>query len=128
MKLLIWITTAMLLALWTLGVWAAAALTSWAGTAMDAGGVDLSAVVASVQLPVWLTWWFDPGWISSAIESLLWALEGVQLTLPWLGSIAGWLVVALWVMWGLGALTLLVLGGGTHWLVARSSNRTAAAT
>ena len=120
MKWLIWITTGVLLALWTLGVWAAAAVSSWAlGWIGGAESADWPAVVASISLPGWVTLWFDPGWISAAIEAVLRALEGLQLSLPWVASMAGWVVAALWVTWAIGALVLLALGGGTHWLVAR---------
>jgi hypothetical protein len=126
MQRLIWTTTALLLALWTLCMWAAAALTSWAGGAM-LSGVDWPGVAATVSLPGWLTWWVDPAWLSAAIEWLLWGLESAQDALPWLGSAVGWLVVALWVTWGLGTLMLLALAGGTHWLVARAGRPAAPA-
>lgn len=110
----IWIVTLLLLALWTLLAWAAAALLQ-----SDAAWIDtlqrwLFDAPWRETLEAWL-----PGW-SMTMQAML---DALQALLVWLGAAAPWLV---WVAWGLGALSLLGLGALLSFVVVLVRRDTAA--
>jgi hypothetical protein len=112
MHLFIWITTALLLACWTLLAWASAWLLG-----LDPSWIsDLAARLGELPLAPTLDAWL-PGW-DGLLASLMTLL---QTLLAGFGQ-AG--VVLVWVVWGLGALLLLgtaALGSGLVQWVRRSS-------
>ena len=99
MLIAVWILTLLMLALWTLGAWALAALLG-----ADAGWVDrVQAWLFDAPWRAALDAWV-PGW-TMATQA---ALDALQSLLVWLGGTAPWLV---WGAWGLGAVALLAMGG-----------------
>lgn len=128
MKVLVWTVFVIGLLLWTAGTWAVAELTRWAAGIVASGeAVDWAETVGALRWPAWLTLWLDPALIESMIDTVVTALEWARRAMPWFGSVAGWVVAALWVVWGIGALLWLALAGGLHLLVGRLSAPRAAA-
>ena len=120
MKLLIWIVFAFGLLLWTGFAWGTAEATRWAGDLIASGqAVDWATQMGTLRWPAWLSYWIDPALIEATIGAVVGLLEAARQAMPWFGSIAGWLVALLWVVWGLGALLWLALAGGLHLLVSR---------
>jgi len=107
--------------LWTGGAALVAELVDWAAREAASRGTD--AVVASaagaVTLPSWLSPWVDVSTWNAAVSAVGEAIRAAQASLPSLGSMLGWLVPAVWVVWGLGLALLLALAAGGHWLVGR---------
>lgn len=98
MVIAIWILTLLGLALWSLVAWGLHALLG-----LDAGALmgDLKPLIAQIPYGSVIEQWI-PGW-----QGLLQAtLELSQTLLGWLGS-AG--PVLVWVLWGIGAATLLAI-------------------
>lgn len=120
MKLVIWIVFALGLLVWTGFAWGTAEATRWAGGLIASGHVvDWASQMGTLRWPAWLTFWVDPALIEATIGAVVATLEAARHALPWFGSIAGWLVALLWVVWALGALLWLGLAGGLHLLVSR---------
>lgn len=121
MRFALWATVTVLALLWTGGAALVAELVDWAAREAASRGTD--AVVASaagtVTLPSWLSPWVDVSTWNAAVSAVGEAIRAAQASLPSLGSMLGWLVPAVWVVWGLGLALLLALAAGGHWLVGR---------
>ncbi len=121
---LVWSVVAVLLAFWSLVAWAAHALVSWPG--WRAGNpAAASAWIEQLALPAWLAPWLPAG-VFEAFKSAIVAsgplLESVVGSLP---IAAAWIVAAVWVIWALGTVTLLVLGALGSGLVAAFAGKKA---
>ena len=103
---IVWSLVFALLALWSLAAWALHALVAW--TAANAGGVAAGA--AAVQAPDWLAPWL-PAELAALVTALQSALgplvDGLLSLAP---ALAGLASVAIWVVWAVGALLIVVLG------------------
>jgi hypothetical protein len=112
-----WIAVFGLLALWSLGAWALNAVAVW--SAANAGALAGKAgALETLNLPAWLAPWM-PEQALPAVKSLAAALiPMVDSLLAFAPSLAGGLTLAIWLLWGLGTLGLLVLGVIAHALIA----------
>ena len=112
-----WFLVLLLLALWSLSVWALNALAVW--TLSGAGQLSLPEVgTEALALPAWLAPWVPPELVQAVAST--WASFGpaVEWLLQAVPFLAGGVSVVSWVVWGLGSLLLLLLGGGLHLLIA----------
>lgn len=97
MIIAIWITTLVLLGVWSLAAWGLARLLTTDGAWLAELGPWLHRAPFGDVLEDWFpTWQF---WVQQLLD---WA----QALLQWLGAAAPWLV---WVVWFGGAATLLLL-------------------
>lgn len=125
LKALSWSAVFILLALWSLASWAFHSIATWtlANAGALAGG---PAAIAAVSVPAWLAPWIPPeltlAWAAtwSAISP---AIESAFAFAPALG---GGLSIAVWVVWGLGAAVLVILGMVCHRLITVLRSRTPA--
>ncbi len=123
MPFFVWAVFAVLLAMWSGLVWGTFELAQWAAGFVASGrAVDWAVVVGQVGVPAWLTWFVDPSWISRAFDVAIRALEAM----PGLVTDTGWLAVALWFVWGLGAAGVLLAFAALHWAIARWRRSTVA--
>ncbi|MBK1615289.1 hypothetical protein CKO44_17655 [Rubrivivax gelatinosus] len=101
----IWIVTALLLGLWSLGAWGVYTLLQaqpgWIG--------ELGELVDQVPYAAVIDRWF-PGW-----QELLRAL--LELTESTLGLLGGAAPLIVWTAWGVGAAGLAVAAGGLTLIV-----------
>lgn len=119
-KLLIWSGFALMALLWTGGAFALAGLLHWGVELVDSGkAMELGEAVTSLAIPAWLTHWVDIRAIHAALDGLVWTLDSMQKTWPWVGALLQWLVPVTWVLWCLGLGLMLLLAGGAHLLVRR---------
>lgn len=112
-----WFAVFSLLALWSLAAWAFYAIGEWAvsNAGVLAGG---SGAIEGLRLPDWLAPWITPE-IALAFTSLLTALtSAVDSVLGLAPGLAGGLSVAVWVVWGIGSVVLIVLGFVVTGLIA----------
>lgn len=120
MKIAVWVVFFLLLGFWTGGTLLLTELTGWGAQQLLTGGAaSTGAAVAQWPVPAWMSIWVDAAWIQAAQSSLTWALTTFDGALPFVGSAVGWIVPLMWVVWGLGALLLLVLAGFAHVLIGR---------
>jgi hypothetical protein len=99
MLALIWILTFVGLALWSLAAWGLHTLLT-----IDPGWVeDVDALIRQVPYTDAIERWF-PGWQQMVGA----AMDLAQVVLGWVGSNAP---LVAWIVWGIGALCLLGLGG-----------------
>ena len=107
-----WVLVLLLLALWSGLVWSGAAmlaaLLSHAG-AVGADDWSLPPALAEA-LPVWAA-----EWLIGTLENLTPQLQSLAAALP---GLAGWVNALAWIVWGAGALVLLVVGAAVHVAVA----------
>lgn len=114
---LAWFLSFALLALWSLACWGLHAVTVWAvasAGALAGGGAALGGSL----WPKWINFWIPPE-LAQTLQSMLAALGPmVQAALETVPFLSGAVSVLAWVIWGLGALTLLALTIGAHVLIA----------
>jgi hypothetical protein len=111
-----WFGVFSLLVLWSLGAWLVHAVASFAAHAAAGAGAG-SGVTAAWSLPAWVSAWLpaEAGAMLTAMASgLMPVLDAVLGLLP---SLAGGLSVVIVVVWVLGSLTLIALGGLLHLLL-----------
>lgn len=114
---LAWFLSFALLALWSLACWGLHAVTVWAvaGAGALAGG---GAALGGSLWPEWINFWIPPD-LAQTLQSMIAALGPmVQAALETVPFLSGAVSVLAWVIWGLGALTLLALTIGAHVLIA----------
>lgn len=114
-----WLVVAGLLLTWTLLAWLADAVVGWVAGLSPAqladvgqGASEVAQQVGQFPVPEWLGVWWPAGaaeaWSATVAAVLPWAQAAVE-HLP---GVVGWLSPVVWVLWGLGAVLLLLLGGG----------------
>jgi hypothetical protein len=104
-----WLVVSSLLALWSLAAWAFHAIGAW--TISNAGGLaGGTGAIEGLHLPDWLTPWLPPE-IALAFTAMLSAsMPAVEAVLNQAPALAGGLSVAVWLVWALGSIFLVVLG------------------
>jgi len=114
---LIWFVFIALLALWSLAAWALHAVAVWSFS--SAGGLSgVASSEVSIRLPHWLAPWV-PAEVAQLLGTLLAGLGPlIDTLLQAAPALAGGVTVATWVVWGIGSGLLLLLGAGTHVLIA----------
>lgn len=121
-KTVIWVSCAVLALLWTGGAALIAQLVGWSAQAMAGGGAaDLGGWASSWSLPAWLGAWFDPAAIGAVQQAVVLALDGLREWLPAAGAAVGWLVPAVWLLWGLGLAVLLIVAAVANLLARRAA-------
>jgi hypothetical protein len=69
-----------------------------------------SGAIAALRVPDWLAPWTPPE-LALALASMLSAFApGIEAVLGWAPALEGGLSVAVWVVWGIGSVLLIVLG------------------
>lgn len=121
MKTTVWVVCLFLLSLWTGGTLLLAELTEWGARQLASGdAVALGEVLAQWPVPAWVSVWVDAAWIEAAQGVVTWSLQALQGALPMVGSVVGWAVPFIWVLWGLGVILVLGLAFGAHFLLGPS--------
>ena len=123
MKILIWAITAVVAIMGTLLIAVMAFTVGWLSDNM-AGSTDWVKQLGQVPVPAWLSSLLSPAmveWVSTASVGVL---SAVATGLPWLAPMLGWIVPALWVVWLIVLICLLVLASGLHYAVGRRRNQT----
>lgn len=121
-----WTLFALLALFWTGAAWIISASTQWVAQTLASGTAAQAARdLATLPLPDWLKFWIDPAWLQALESALQWALQGADAGLPFAGAIAGWLVPAIWIAWGMGMVLLVLGAAGAHMLLRRLAVRRA---
>lgn len=116
-----WLVIFSLIALWSLGAWAAHAVAVWTvsnAAALTGAASDAASGVGGLRLPDWLAPWVPPEIVqamTSLLAGLAPAVESLLQTAP---ALAGGLTIATWAIWGLGSALIVLLGAGLHLLMA----------
>ena len=121
MKFAIWTVFALLALCWTGMAAVSVQITDWllATVATDAAGAAVSAS-AAWPVPAWLALFIDPQAVQALQLAWADAVQWLGAVLPSAGGLAGWLGAAIWIVWGLGLIALLVLAGVLHWLAGKA--------
>lgn len=116
----IWVVVAVLAAFWTGLAALLAQLTDWLSAAMASGAAG-SALdqIGQWPVPAWLAPWVDPAWVETMQASVLEWLQWLSAAMPAIGGLMGWISPLVWLLWGLGLVVLLCVGGGLHFLASR---------
>lgn len=110
---LVWLAVVMMLALWSLAAWGVHAAGVWAVS--NAGA---TSGVGTLRLPEWLAVWVPEELVrllGAMLADLAPLIDGLLQSAPLLAS---GLTLAMWIVWGLGALMLVAIGAALHGLVA----------
>lgn len=116
----VWVVVAVLAAFWTGLAALLAQLTDWLSAAMASGAAG-SALdqIGQWPVPAWLAPWVDPAWVETMQASVLEWLQWLSAAMPAIGGLMGWISPLVWLLWGLGLVVLLCVGGGLHFLASR---------
>jgi hypothetical protein len=100
---------ACLLLVWSLAAWAFHSIAAWTitNTGNLAGGVGS---IEALQVPGWLAPWVPSEYASGLMGMISSFIPAMQAVLEWIPSVAGGLSVAVWTVWGLGAVLLIAMG------------------
>lgn len=104
-----WFVVVSLLMLWSLAAWAFHSLAAWtvesAGTLTGAPGA-----IEALRMPVWLSAWVPPEF-AVALNSLMAAIgPSIETAIQWAPAMSGGLSIAVWTLWGIGSVLLILLG------------------
>jgi len=122
--------TGSLLALWSLSAWALHAVAQWgaglagANAAGATGGLaGVANQVGGLKPPEWLAIWLPPGaqeqWGAMVSTITPW----VDYALAQAPGLVAWVAPAIWVVWALGGVLLLAMGGGLSALILGINRR-----
>lgn len=118
----IWVVVAVLAAFWTGLAALLAQLTDWLSAAMASGAAGGALdQIGQWPVPAWLAPWVDPAWVETMQATVLEWLQWLSAAMPAIGGLVGWVSPLVWLLWGLGLVVLLCVGGGLHFLVRASS-------
>jgi hypothetical protein len=120
MTVIIWSIFIVLALVWTASAAVLAQLIKWSvpGLAM-VGEASGGALAATVAMPAWLSPFIDPAFWTAMQESVTGVVASLPAMMPFLGEVATWLVPVVWVVWGLGCLSLLTLSLASTWMLHR---------
>ena len=117
-----WFVVFGLLAMWSLASWALHSFAVWSASNVGALAGHSGAIEALI-VPGWLAPWIPPE-AALAFKSMLSALTPVmESVLTQAPSWVGGLSLAVWVLWGIGCVLLVALGGVLHGLIAMLRRR-----
>ena len=119
-----WSVVFVLLMLWSLAAWAFHSIAAWTVSNADvlAGG---SGAIETLRAPDWLAPWIPPE-LALAFTSLLSAFTpAIESALNQAPALAGGLSVAIWVVWGVGTVLIVILGLVASGLIAVLRRRAA---
>ena len=124
MKALIWGLFAVLLLGWSGMAWVSAELAAWLVTAVgSAPAGQATQAIGNWPVPAWVALWISPEVIQGLQAAWLDITGWLGAWLPSADSLSGVITALVWVGWGLGAVTLLVVAGVAHWLAGMASKR-----
>lgn len=118
MRIVIWIVAAVVALCATASVAVLASLSQWLVTQSDLVTRGAQAV-AQWPVPAWLSVWLDPAMLESLRAAMVWLMDMVIVGWPWLQPALSWIGPVLWLLWGVGMVTLLLLAGLAHWAWGR---------
>lgn len=123
----VWFAVVSLALLWSLAAWAFHSIAAWtisnAGTL--AGG---TGAIEALQVPVWLAPWVPPELALTLKPMIDFLMPAIEAVLGWAPAMAGGLSIAVWTVWAIGAVLLIVLGFLATGLIAVLSRRTSASS
>jgi hypothetical protein len=123
MKALIWGLFAVLLLGWTGLAWVSAELAAWLLTAVGTSQAgDAAQAIGNWPMPEWVALWIAPEVIQSLQAAWLDITGWLTALLPSVGSLSGVVTALVWIGWGLGAVTLLIIAGVAHWLAGKAGS------
>ena len=98
-----------LLVLWSLAAWVFHSLAVW--TVSNAGTLAAgSGAIEALSVPAWLALWV-PGELTLALNAMIPALmPTLEGLLAWIPALSGGITIAVWTVWGIGVVILIVLG------------------
>ena len=121
-----WFVVFSLVALWSLAAWAFHAATAW--SLSNAGVLAGGGAMASegLRLPAWLAPWVPPEFAHALSSAMMAFAPAIDTVLGWAPALAGGLSVAVWVVWAIGSVALIMLGFVLSGLMAVLRRRMAA--
>ena len=115
----IWFVVVSVFVLWSLAAWAFHSIAAW--TVVNAGSLAGGAgAIEALQVPVWLAPWIPSEYLNLMISSLT---PAIQTVLEWVPALVGGLSIAVWTVWAIGAVLLILLGFLVTGLIALLSRR-----
>ena len=110
MRGFIWGTAVLLTILWTAGIAIAVEVVQSSVSALASGGVaGITEAVARIPLPEWVVPFIDLFGGREMLATVSSWLQSLSTAFPSASQSLGWFAPALWVVWGLGLVALLIV-------------------
>ena len=110
-----WFVVFSLLALWSLAAWTFHAIAAWT---VSNAGVLAGGAGSGLRMPDQLAPWVPPEF-ALALNAMASAFTpAIETAIGWAPALAGGLSVAVWVVWAIGSVLLVVLGFVVTGLIA----------
>ena len=120
MKILVWSVFVFAVLLWTGVAVIAAEAIQWASQRLSANAPALlESAAGNIVIPPVISPLLEPAAWATLFQSVQSVLASAATAVPLIGSIFGWLVPLVWVVWGLGSAALLALAIGVIFLINR---------
>lgn len=121
MKKFIWISFAVLAALWTALVAITTEIVSWSFSLISSSQVgDVANGGLNLQVPLWLTPWVDQSTVNSFELSATYIAQWLNSILPNSIYVGDFLNVIIWLTWALVLFVMLIVAAVAHWFAANS--------
>lgn len=117
-----WFVVVSLFLLWSLAAWAFHVIAVWtvSNAGALAGGTE---AIEALSVPPWLAPWVSPELVLT-LKSMISALKpAIEAVLGWAPALASGLSMAVWTVWGIGAVVLVVMGFAATGLIAMLRRR-----
>lgn len=122
-----WFVVISLFMLWSLAAWAFHSLAAW--TVANAGSLAGGAgVVDLLEMPTWLEPWMPAEYVSSLHAMVAHFTPVIQSVVEWVPAMAGGVSMAVWTVWAIGSVLLILLGLLITGLIAVLRGRVSAST
>lgn len=124
---LVWFAVVSLTLLWSLAAWAFHSIAAW--TILNAGTLaGGTGAIEALRMPDWLAPWVPPELALTLNPMIAFLTPAIEAVLGWAPAMAGGLSIAVWTVWAIGAVLLIVLGFLATGLIAMLSRRTSASS
>ena len=121
MKLLLWVVTLLVLALWTGTIWVLTGLADWLAAQVATGeAANLADIIAQWPVPPELAPWIGEAFLLPLRDLFAWTVGVLESLLPFLPGLVGILSVILWIVWFIVAALIVVLALLGHWALSKA--------
>jgi len=120
-KLLLWVVTLLVLALWTGTIWVLTGLADWLAAQVATGeAANLADIIAQWPVPPELAPWIGEAFLLPLRDLFAWTVGVLESLLPFLPGLVGILSVILWIVWFIVTGLIVVLALLGHWALSKA--------
>ena len=110
MKIILWSLFGITFLVWTAAAALFGQILEWSIGLLSSGGVTaLRDAALNLPIPEWLAPWLAFGDWQALAQWTATVMQSLSGLLPLTGELLSWVIPAVWIVWGLGAVLMLLL-------------------